>query len=272
MNEVIHVFRNDDEYINKVYNQDCVVGAMEHIPDDSIDLLVCDMPFGIGEGSFGKHYNRDNELTVDGYVEVLAEEYENFCVDWLVQAARVLKPGGSLYAISGWTNLRHLLNVLNVTPLVEINHLIWKYNFGVWTKKKYVSSHYHILYWVKPPIKKRVFNGECRFLFDERDITGNKNYQDREDVWDIKKEYHKGEEKNKNKLPTKLVEKIIQYSSNPGDIVGDFFLGNFTTVEAAINLGRKYVGFELNKKAFDRGVKKIKQWENSLGGQDESKK
>ena len=56
--------------------------------------------------------------------------------------------------------------------------------------------------------------------------------------------------KNVNKLPEGLIQKLILYSSNPGDIVCDFFMGNFTTAYAAIKLGRYPIGFELNKNAF----------------------
>ena len=45
--------------------------------------------------------------------------------------------------------------------------------------------------------------------------------------------------------------KITFYSSNPGDMVCDFFLGGFSTAKIAIGLGRRACGFELNKNAFD---------------------
>ena len=56
--------------------------------------------------------------------------------------------------------------------------------------------------------------------------------------------------KNQNELPTKLVEKIIQYSSNTSDKIMDMFLGGFTTARVALELGREPLGFEINKKAF----------------------
>ena len=42
-----------------------------------------------------------------------------------------------------------------------------------------------------------------------------------------------------------LIRKIILYSSDPGDVVGDFFLGNFTTAIEARLLGREPIGFEV---------------------------
>ncbi len=51
---------------------------------------------------------------------------------------------------------------------------------------------------------------------------------------------------------------MIQYSSNPGDLVCDFFLGSFSTAKVAIGLHRKAVGFEKSKIAFDYQIKQIK--------------
>jgi len=55
------------------------------------------------------------------------------------------------------------------------------------------------------------------------------------------------------------VNKMIQYSSNKGNIVCDFFLGNFTTAIASKKLGRLAVGFELNEKSFEIGLDKLKK-------------
>jgi site-specific DNA-methyltransferase (adenine-specific) len=68
-----------------------------------------------------------------------------------------------------------------------------------------------------------------------------------EDVWIINKEYQSSGMKNMNKLPSKLVEKIINYSSDKNDMVCDFFMGSFTTADCALRLGRNTCGFELNK-------------------------
>ena len=77
-------------------------------------------------------------------------------------------------------------------------------------------------------------------------------YLDREDVWTIDREYKSPTMiKNQNELPTKLVEKIIQYSSNTGDKVMDMFLGGFTTARVALELGREPLGFEINKRAYE---------------------
>ncbi len=242
----------------KFYNQDCIAGAGEHIPDNSVDLIITDPPYGINGDKLHKHYNRNEEHVIDGYVEVPSEYYEEFSQKWIKQAERILKPGGSIYIVSGYTNLFYILKALRQTSLRELNHIIWKYNFGVYTKTKYVSSHYHILYYVKPG-EKHTFNTFTRFGPTEKNETGGSaNYIDREDVWAINKEYKPGQKKNKNQLPAALLTKMIAYSSNPGDLVCDMFLGSFSTARVALQMGRQATGFELSENMFNYQIEAIK--------------
>ena len=238
---------------NRYYNGDCVEGCREHVVSGSVDLVVTDPPYGIGGDRLHKHYNRDEGHVVDGYVEVPMGEYYEFSRRWVAEAARILRPNGCLYIVSGYTNLWHILDALRETDLQEVNHLIWRYNFGVYTKRKFVSSHYHVLFYERPGPGRRTFNVESRFGLQERDgLGGSLNYQDREDVWVINREYKPGQEKNKNELPTALLQKMIQYSSNEDDLVCDMFMGGFSTARVAVGLNRRFVGFELSKGIFDR--------------------
>lgn len=239
------------------YNDDCIKGSKNNIDDDSVDLIITDPPYGIKADKFDQHYHRDESFVVDGYVEIPEAEYGDFSHKWIKEAERILRPGGSIYIVSGYTNLYHILDALKNTKLEEVNHIIWKYNFGVFTKNKYVSSHYHILYYVKPG-GYRTFNLESRYGLCEKTQDGRSlNYQDREDVWIINREYKPGKKKNKNELPTELLTKMIQYSSNEGDIVCDLFLGGFSTAIVSIGLNRKSIGFEISEKIFDSKVEEI---------------
>lgn len=245
----------------QIWNDDCIRGARRYLQDESIDLIVTDPPYGIDGHLLDKHYHRDERCVVPGYIEVPSAEYRQFTQDWMAEAARVLRVNGSMYVVSGWTRLADILNAAEQCRLKTVNHIVWQYNFGVFTRKKYVSSHYHILLFTKTKNAARprsrvartlvsgkpkpfVFNTNCRF-------AGTKDsYRDMQDVWTINREYRPGQTKNKNQLPAVLVEKMIQYSSNPGDTVCDFFLGGFTTALVAKRLGRVPVGFEQNRAAF----------------------
>ncbi|HZZ65893.1 MAG TPA: site-specific DNA-methyltransferase [Candidatus Baltobacteraceae bacterium] len=236
----------------RLYNMDCIEGARAHLADASVDLIVTDPPYGIEGDRLHRHYNRDERFVIEGYVEVERPRYAEFSAAWIAQAERVLRPGGQLYIVSGYTNLPDILTALRSTSLRELNHIIWKYNFGVYTSTKFVSSHYHILYYAKPG-GRRTFNLQARFALDEVEACGGSaNYRDREDVWIINREYKPGRAKNKNELPRALLEKMIAYSSNVGDVVCDFFMGGGSTGAVAVGMSREFAGFEVSQRAFRR--------------------
>lgn len=234
----------------QVYNQSCIDGMREHVADGSVDLIFTDPPYGIDGDGLDVHYHRDESNVVQGYIDVPLTQYAKFSQDWISECARVLRPGGSLYIVSGYTNLHHVLNALHLTDLEEINHIIAKYSFGVSTKNKFVSSHYHVLFWQKPDKKsqKRTFNSNWKYT-DQKD-----SYHDRLTVQDMPRAHNPGQTKNKNQLSEDFIEKFIMYSSNRGDTVMDCFGGGFTTARTALRYGRKFIGFELNKNAYDAFV------------------
>src|SRR5574343_606375 len=165
-----------------LYNEDCIFGSNK-IKDQSIDLLICDSPFGINETSFHKHYNRNESNIIDGYQEA-PNDYYQFTLEWMSSANNILKNTGTFYIISGWTNLNDILTVGKKLNLTLTNHCIWKFNFGVNTSKKWVTSHYHVLMYNKS--NNYTFNTNCRFGQSEKD-KNNKSllYKDLEDVFVI---------------------------------------------------------------------------------------
>ncbi|MCQ6961892.1 DNA-methyltransferase [Methanolobus chelungpuianus] len=232
------------------YNMDCIAGAKAHIPDGVVDLVITDPPFAIEGDQLHRLYNRKEEHVVEGYVEVSRENYRDFSFRWMEQAKRVLKDTGCMYIVSGWTNLLDILLAIEHNGLEVINHIIWKYSFGVSTKNKFVTSHYHILYCKKSGCDVK-FNPYCRFGAAEKDQEGSSMlYCDLEDVWVIGREYKKGRIRNKNELPVELLKKMILYSSEEGDLVCDFFLGSFSSAKVARSLGRYSTGFEINESAY----------------------
>ena len=214
--------------LNTILFEDCVNG-MKRLPRKSIDLIIADPPFGIGFDGKSSVYNRDENLVIEGYEEV--KDYHAFTVAWLAELPRIMKLSSTAYIFSGWTNLESILTGARKAGLVTLNHLIWHYPFGVYTKKRFVSSHYHIIVLVKDP-KKYFFNKI-------------ENYP--EDVWLFKRKYRTGQTKNATTLPLDVVSRCVDFSSRPGDIVLDPFMGNGTTAIAARSSFRHYIGFEINK-------------------------
>ena len=235
--------------LDSIRFEDCVVG-MQQLPDESIDLVIADPPFGIAFDGKSSVYNRDERLVIEGY-EDTNESYHEFTTRWLAELPRLMKPESSAYIFSGWTNLDAVLEGARDAGLATLNHLIWHYPFGVYTKKRFVTSHYHIVLLVKNP---------RRYFFNKLE-----NYP--EDVWSVKRQYRTGLAKNATKLPLDVVSRCIDFSSKPGDIVLDPFMGNGTTAVAAkLNL-RRFIGFEINEKLqslLDKEIAKTKSGESYI--------
>ena len=242
---------------NKIYNMDCIEG-MKNISNNSVDLIITDPPFAIEFRAKRSNYNRIESRVIEGYNEISKENYHKFTVNWMNEANRILKDSGSMYIFSGLNNLKDVLNSIDEFGLIIVNHIIWKYQFGVVTKRKYVTSHYHCLYVCKND-KERKFFPYSRYSKEMTDGEGSLHYKDKEDVWVIKREYWNGDEKTPTKLPAELIRKILLYSSEEGDIVLDPFLGSGQTAVISKMLKRKYIGFEIVKEYYEFANKRLKE-------------
>ena len=196
--------------------------------DEKASLVFADPPFGIGFSGNLQTYHRTPDAL--SYVEVSAEEYPKFIRELLDWSYNSLMSSGSMWLLSGWNNLGTVLNTVEDSGFHLLNHCIWKYQFGVFTKKRFTTSHYHLLLLVKNP----------------NNYTFNKPKHYAEDVWVIKRPYHHGAQTAGNELPEKLVERCIYTSSNKGDLVVDPVLGSGTTMRVCLRMDRRCIGIEVN--------------------------
>ena len=233
-----------------IFNSDCIEG-MSQLPNEIVDLVITDPPFGIEFSPQKSNYNRTQNRVLDGYKEISKDNYLEFTSEWMKEIYRLLKDDGSAFIFSGWNNLKDILISIDEIGFITINHIVWKYQFGVVTKRKFVTSHYHCLFVAKDNIKRR-FYPNCRF--GNNDVTefgGSARYSDMEDVWQIKREYWTGDIKTPTKLPYEIIEKILMYTSKRGDLVMDPFLGSGQVAVVSKMLDRSYLGFELVPEYFD---------------------
>ena len=238
--------------VNQINNIDCLEG-LKFIEPESIDLLLTDPPFGIDFHKVGTQYNRKQKDLGHLYSEVDSADYSNFTLNWLRAAWDAMKPTASGFIFSGWNNLADILNAIEEIGFRLINHIIWKYQFGVFTKKRFVTSHYHILYFTKLALKDdklRVFK-----RIPEYSSSPGKLYF--EDVWYIKRDYQKGGEKTPTRLPLAITDKCVRMASNEGDVVLEPFLGSGSVIMSCLRYKRHYLGFEISEQIFNVAKKRI---------------
>lgn len=224
----------------------CLDG-MKLIQSNSVDLIITDPPFAINFSTQKRNYNRRDDNIIQGYEEIKHEKYYDFTYRWMIEAFRVLKKSGNMYVFSGWNNLNDILTALTTVGFITVNHIIWKYQFGVVTKNKFVTSHYHCLYVCKNS-RYRQFFSHARYNKNTKSKDGKSlHYMDKEDVWNIKREYWINKLKTPTKLPFELIKKILEYSSVKHNIVLDPFLGSGQVAVVSKMLNRHYLGFEIVK-------------------------
>ena len=241
---------------------------MSSLPSDCVDLVITDPPFAIDFKAARSNYNRTGSRVIEGYNEIRDADYQAFTNEWVSQAKRVLKNSGSMYIFSGWNHLKEILTAVDACGLVTVNHLIWKYQFGVVTKRKYVTSHYHCLYVCKDD-SKRKFYPYARFgKFEKTGRSGSAHYQDKEDVWVIKREYWHGDKKTPTKLPAEIIKKILAYSSQSGDVVLDPFLGSGQVAVVSKMEERHYIGFEIVPEYYEFALERITSGQYRVKAED----
>lgn len=236
-----------------IFFDDCIEG-MANLPPECVDLVIADPPFGIEFSGKERSYNRKDDLVIDKYQEI-KDDYGIFSENWLAAISQIMKPEATAYVFSGWNHLEDVLRGARLAGLSTINHVIWKYQFGVFTKNKYVTSHYHVLFLAK----------------NKNNYYFNKMEHYPLDVWDIKRKYKTGEVKNATTLPFELLKKCIEFSSKPGDLIFDPFMGMATTAAAAKSVWRHYLGFEINsnmKSVIDNRLEKIRIGQDYLSIDD----
>lgn len=230
----------------KLYQGDCLA-LMQHMDNDSVDLIFADPPFNL---------NKLYPSKIDDNLK--SEQYLRWCEQWVDECVRILKPGGSFFIwnLPKWnTYLSEFLN----HRLTFRHWIAVDIKCSLPIKGRLYPSHYSLLYYCKGE-KPNTFHPDrlpmdiCpHCLGDLKDYGGYKNKMNPDgvnitDVWlNIPPVRHKKYKKRNgsNELHIKLLDRIITMASNEGDIVFDPFGGSGTTYAVAEISNRKWIGIEI---------------------------
>ena len=230
---------------------------------------------------------------LDSYLQMMYER--------LVLMKELLAENGSIYVHLDW-HVGHYVKVM----MDEIfgyenfrNDIIWAYQGTGAPKKGFKHKHDIILFFSKsdqyffsqkdtlePMTEKTkakftMIDGEGRRYkhYKHPNGTYHKQYLDEmegmriRDVWEISTIQSWAEKLPfDTQKPEALLKRIILASSNPGDIVADFFCGSGTTLAVAEKLGRRWIGCDLSRYAIHISRKRLLEIENSKDLENEGKK
>ena len=236
--------------VEVIYNQDCLIG-MQKIPEKSIDLILCDLPYGTTRNKWDsvipfadlwKHYNR-----------IVKEN-----------AAIILFADGIFTA-----------------RLVQSNVQLWRYNL-VWDKQRgsdFLNAHikplkchedivvfykkkpvYNKQYWYSKPYKPYK-SGPRSINYGNYNSVLSENTDGKRNPLTILSFPKDTKKLHPTQKPVALLEYLIKTFSNEGGIVLDNCFGSGSTLIAAVNTGRRYIGFEIDPCYFDIACRRLDEIE-----------
>lgn len=266
---------------NRIYFADNLP-VLQSLSSESVDLIYIDPPFNTGRTQARKqlHTVRDEQngdrvgfqgrsyrtvsLGERAYQDQF-DDYLGFLEPRLIEARRVLKPNGSLYFHIDYREVHYCKVLLDGIFGREsfLNEIIWAYDYGGRTKKKWPTKHDNILWYAKDA---------CNYTYNVDDIeripymapglVGPEKAARGKlptDTW-----WHTivpTNSREKTGYPTQkplgILRRIVRASSPPGGVVLDFFAGSGTTGAVCLELERNFILIDSNPQAMQVMAKRF---------------
>jgi len=231
-------------------------------PDESVDLIYCDILYGTGR-NFGDYQD----------LKPIRSEIESHYLPRLIEMKRVLKQNGSIY-LQMDTRINHWMRILmdDVFGYDKFrNEIVWCYSTASTPKIKQFPRNHDVILWysksnewvfnkdcIREPFKNGKPNGGSKWLKENETLEEWRNKQaDKGKIpfdW-ITDIYKVGTSKENAKYatqkPKELISRFVLASTNEGDLVADYYLGSGTTAVVCKELGRNFIGCDVNPKAIE---------------------
>lgn len=250
-------------------------------PDRSFDLIYIDPPFNTGKSQARKQLKtvRDEGGDRTGYkgqryrsIQIgelsfgdAFDDYLAFLAPRLEEAHRLLGPTGSFFLHLDYREIHYAKVVLDEIfgRACFMNEIIWAYDYGGRSKKKWSAKHDNILWYVKDP-------DNYTYRYDDIDripymapglVSKEKAERGKTptDTWWHTIVSPTGKEKTgyPTQKPLGIIDRIVHVHSNPGDRILDFFAGSGTIGESAVRNGRNAVLVDSNEEAMRVMAKRL---------------
>jgi len=267
--------------------------VLHDLPTASVDLIYIDPPFNTGKvqrrtqistiqdedgdrtGFQGKRY-RTEKIGTKGYDDIF-DDFLGFLEPRLVEAHRLLKADGSLFFHIDYREVHYCKVLLDSIFGRECfqNEIIWAYDYGARTKKKWPAKHDNILWYSKDPKHYQFHLEEVdRIPYMAPGLVGPEKAargKTPTDVWWHTIVSPNGKEKTgyPTQKPRGVLDRIVKVHSRPGDLLLDFFAGSGSFGESANELGRDCILIDSNQEAWQvmerRFQERDVEWQMSGG-------
>ena len=215
---------------------------LQSLPDDSVDLILTDPPYNLSPYSRGNielSWRRDINNDLADWDQKPFDP-----ADWIDTFDRILAPAGNLFAFTSYNMLGRWHEIYD--PRFDT------FQFMVWHKTNPV-----------PKIRKAGFLNSCELIVCVWNTGHTWNFSRQREMHNfIETPICMGKERLKDpkhptQKPLKVLRRIVEMGSKEGDLVLDPFMGVGSTGVAALELGRRFLGVELEESYFKAAKRRL---------------
>jgi site-specific DNA-methyltransferase (adenine-specific) len=244
---------DDPKHHLRLYQGDCLE-ILAAIPENSVDLVFADPPYFLSNGGITCHAGKMVSVHKGDWDKSRgADANHEFNRAWLAAAQRVLKPNGSIW-VSGTAHVIHSVGfALQQLGFKLLNDISWvKPNPPPNLSCRYFTHATETIIWAAKDKKSR-------HTFNYKLMKETNRGKQMKSVWEIRppESWEKRFGKHPTQKPVALLERILEASTNEGDLVLDPFAGSGTTLLAALRLRREAVGCELSAEFLTLSLRRL---------------
>jgi len=231
--------------------------VLARIPEESVDCVWTDPPYLLSNGGVTCFAGRRVSVNKGDWDRSRGMEADHeFNLEWTAACRRVLKPAGTLW-VSGTLHVYPSVGMALIQNGFRLlNDIIWEKpnpppNLGCRT----FTHSTEVILWASKAAK----GSRHRYTFNYEEMRRENGGKQMKTVWRMKAPaaVEKQFGKHPTQKPVELIKRCLRASTNQGDVVLDPFAGSGSTGVAALDLGRRFIGIEIDPGFADISVKRL---------------